>query len=151
MFEKIATSRNLGKRNFIVIISEGLGPDYAPTLASKIESITGVETKFARFAHIVRGGNPTLKDRVLATQMGSHAVDMLLAGKSNIVICERNGQIVDGDINYALKIDRMYKGKLIEGDLDSFSPETIEQMRVECEERRNAMRKLYEVQKKVNL
>ncbi|MBQ9070116.1 MAG: 6-phosphofructokinase [Clostridia bacterium] len=151
LFEKIATSRKLGKRNFIVIISEGLGADYAPTLATKIESKTGVETKFARFAHIVRGGTPTLKDRLLATQMGSYAVDMLLAGKSNIVICERNGEIVEGDITYALKLDRMYKGKLLEGELDEYSPEVIEGMRRECAERRVAMQKLYDIQMKINL
>ena len=151
LFEKIAASRKLGKRNFIVIISEGLGSDYAPALATKIQTKTGVETKFARFAHIVRGGNPTVKDRLLATLMGSHAVDMLLAGKSNIVICERNGDIVDGDITYALKLDRMYKGKLAPGDLDEYSPEVIENMRRECEERRRMMKKLYDVQMKVNL
>ena len=151
LFEKIATSRKLGKRNFIVIISEGLGSDYAPTLATKIESKTGVETKFARFAHIVRGGNPTVRDRLLATEMGAFAVEKLLEGKSNIVICERNGEIVEGDIGYALKIDRMYKGKLKEGDLDAYSKETIEQMQKECVERRAAMQKLYDIQKKVNL
>ncbi len=151
LFEKIATSRKLGKRNFIVIISEGLGPDYAPTLATKIQQKTGVETKFARFAHIVRGGNPTLKDRLLATEMGAYAVDKLLEGKSNIVICEKNGDIVEGDITYALKLDRMYKGKLMEGDLDMYSKETIEEMKAECEERRRTMQRLYEVQSKVNL
>ena len=151
LFEKIATSRKLGKRNFIVLISEGLGSDYAPTLAAKIQTVTGVETKFARFAHIVRGGNPNLKDRVLATLMGSYAVDMLLKGKSNIVICERGGKIVEGDINYALKIDRMYKGKLVAGDLDEFTKEEIDAMRAECDERRNAMKTLYDIQNKVNL
>ena len=151
LFEKIATSRKLGKRNFIVIISEGLGSDYAPSLASKIQTKTGVETKFARFAHIVRGGNPTVRDRLLATEMGAFAVEKLLEGKSNIVICERNGEIVEGDIGYALKIDRMYKGKLKEGDLDAYSKETIEQMQKECVERRAAMQKLYDIQWKVNL
>ena len=151
LFEKIATSRKLGKRNFIVIISEGLGPDYAPALATKIQSKTGVETKFARFAHIVRGGNPTLKDRLLATQMGAYAVDKLLEGKSNIVICEKNGDVFEGDITYALKLDRMYKGKLMEGDLDEYSKETVDGMKKECEERRKTMQRLYEVQNKVNL
>ncbi len=151
LFEKIATSRKLGKRNFIVLISEGLGADYAPALASKIQTKTGVETKFARFAHIVRGGNPTLRDRLLATLMGSYAVDMLLAGKSNIVICERDGKIVDGDITHALKLDRMYKGKLAPGDLDEFTAERIDEMKAECIERRNAMKTLYEIQNKVNL
>ena len=151
LFEKIATSRKLGKRNFIVIISEGLGSDYAPSLASKIQTTTGVETKFARFAHIVRGGTPTLKDRHLATLMGSYAVDMLLAGKSNIVICERGGKITESDITYALKLDRMYKGKLVEGDLDEYTAEQVEAMRAECDERRAAMRALYDLQNKINL
>ncbi len=151
LFAKILNSRKLGKRNFIIIISEGLGADYAPMLAARIQEKTGVETKFARFAHIVRGGNPTLRDRVLATKMGTYAVDMLLAGKSNIVICERNGSIVAGDIDYALKLDRMYKGKLQPGDLDEFSPETIEAMKRECDERRVEMKNLYEIQNRINL
>ena len=151
LFEKIKTSRKLGKRNFIIIVSEGLGADYAPVLAKKIEQNTGVETKFARFAHIVRGGNPSVKDRVLASEMGAYAVDMLLEGKSNIVICERAGEIVEGDINYALKLDAMYKGKLKEGDLDEFSAETVAEMERECEERRAAMTKLYKTQMRINL
>ena len=151
LFEKIKHSRKLGKRNFIVIVSEGLGSEYAPALAKKIEERTGVETKFARFAHIVRGGNPTVKDRVLASEMGAYAVDMLLEGKSNIVICERAGEIVEGDIAYALKLDAMYKGKLKDGDLDGFSEETVAQMKRECEERRAAMKKLYDTQKRINL
>ena len=151
LFEKMINSKKLGKRNFIIIISEGLGSDYAPALAQRIQHNTGIETKFARFAHIVRGGNPTLRDRVLATSMGSYAVDCLLAGKSNIVICERNGDIVEGDITYALKLDRMYKGKLQPSDLDEYTAETVAKMEEECRERRETMRRLYEMQMKLNL
>ncbi len=135
----IAEARALGKRNFIVVVSEGLGSEYAPALAKKIEEKTGVETKFARLAHIVRGGNPTLKDRVLASEMGVYAVNELLKGNSNIVICERNGKIVANDINYALVLDRMYKGKLKDGDLDAFDEATIEKMKAEVEEKREFM------------
>ncbi len=151
LFEKMLNSRKLGKRNFIVIISEGMGDDYAPALAARIEARTGIETKFARFAHIVRGGNPNLRDRVLATRMGAYAVDKLLEGKSNIVICERNGYIVDNEITNALKLDKMYKGTLCDGDLDEYSPEKIEEMKAECDERLAKMKKLYELQKRVNL
>ena len=135
----IKEARALGKRNFIVVVSEGLGSEYAPALAKKIEETTGVETKFARLAHIVRGGNPTLKDRVLASEMGVFAVNELLKGNSNIVICERNGKIVSNDINYALKLDKMYKGKLKDGDLDEFDEATIERMKAEVEEKREFM------------
>ena len=149
--EGIKEARALGKRNFIVVVSEGLGSDYAPELAEKIENTTGVETKFARLAHIVRGGNPTLKDRVLASEMGVFAVNELLKGNSNIVICERNGKIVSCDINYALMLDRMYKGKLKDADLDAFDAETIEKMRQEVEEKREFMAWRNTVNELVNL
>ena len=148
---RIKNSKKLGKRNFIIIVSEGLGSEYAPALAKKIQAETGIETKFARFAHIVRGGTPTLRDRLLATRMGTYAVDRLLEGKSNIVICERKGKIVSNDISYALVLDGMYKGTLSEGDLDGFDAETIERMKAECEERRSRMERLYAIGGRISL
>lgn len=151
LIEKIKNSRKLGKRNFIVIVSEGMGHEFAPALAKSIEEGTGVETKFARFAHIVRGGNPTLRDRVLSTSMGIYAVEQLLDGKSNIVICQRRGNIIANDISYALKLDRMYKGKLEDGDLAEFDAETVVRMKEECVERRVNMALLYHTECKVGL
>ena len=149
--ERIQSARRLGKRNFIVIVSEGVGSDYAPELADKIEKETGVETKFARFAHIVRGGNPNLKDRVLASEMGVFAVEELLCGNSNIVICERNGEICSTDINYALILDRMYKGKLKDGDLDAFTPAQLDSMKAQIEEKKAEMAWLMKVASTINL
>ena len=149
--QRIQNARKLGKRNFIVIVSEGVGSDYAPELAGKIEKETGVETKFARFAHIVRGGNPNLKDRVLASEMGVFAVEELLNGNSNIVICERNGEICSTDINYALILDRMYKGKLKDGDLDAFTPAQLDAMKAQIEEKKREMAWLKKVATTINL
>ena len=149
--KKIKKARDLGKRSFIVIVSEGVGSEYAPALAKKIEAETGVETKFARLAHIVRGGNPTLRDRVLASKMGVYAVEELLRGNSNKVICERNGDICAVDIAYSHVIDRMYKGKLTDGELDAFSPEEIQRMNDELDEKRNELLALYTTENKINL
>ena len=149
--EKIKAARALGKRNFIVIVSEGLGKQFAPELADKIETVTGIETKFARLAHIVRGGNPNLKDRVLASEMGVYAVEELLRGNSNIVICERRGSIISVEIRYALILDRMYKGKLVEGDLDAFTDDQRERMRAEVERKKNSIKILHAVSERINL
>ena len=149
--KRIKKARDLGKRSFIVIVSEGVGSEYAPALAKKIEAETGVETKFARLAHIVRGGNPTLRDRVLASKMGVYAVEELLRGNSNKVICERNGDICAVDIAYSHVIDRMYKGKLTEGELDQFTPETIKLMEEELNEKRQELLSLYTTENKINL
>ena len=151
LFAKIKASKKLGKRNFIIVVSEGKGHDYGPELTKKIQARTGVETKFARFAHIVRGGTPTLRDRILGTTMGTYAVDRLLEGKSNIVVCEIDGEIVSREISYALKLDGMYKGTLDDGDLAEFDEATVAEMREECRRRRENMKKLYNIESRVNL
>ena len=125
--EKIRRLRAEGKRSFLVIVSEGV-ENYSEGLAKRIQEQTGVETKFARLAHVVRGGDPTLGDRVLATKMGVAAVDHLLAGESNLVICQQNSQIVAVDILYSQCLDRMYKKTLKDGMLDKFTAAQIAEM-----------------------
>lgn len=151
LIEQINAARRLGKRNFIVIVSEGVGSKYAPQLARKIEDGTGVETKFARLAHVVRGGNPTLRDRILASTMGAVAVEQLLKGRSNIVMCEKDGVIVARDIRYALALDKMYKGTLEDGDLSEFTTEETMEMEREVRERRSNMARMYGIAKIINL
>ena len=138
-----------GKRGFLVVVSEGVltaeGQKYGEVLAKKIDAATGVETKFARFAHVVRGGNPTLRDRFTATEMGVRAVELLLAGKSNVVICEIDGKITDLDINYALIADRMYKNKLKQGDLDAFGANQIADMKALAAQRKEEVATVYKM------
>ena len=140
---KIRASRALGKRTFIVIVSEGMGSDFAPELAKRIQAETGVETKFARFAHIVRGGVPTLRDRLLATRMGQRAVEELFLGNSNLVVCERAGKIVTADINYALTLDRLYKGKAKPEELALYSESEIAEMKAVGDKKRELFASLY--------
>jgi hypothetical protein len=87
----------------------------------------------------------------MASKMGVYAAEELLRGRSNLVVCERRGNIVSTDINYALILDRMYKGKLKDGDLDNFSESEIEQMKREIEEKKAYLLELFTVQYKINL
>ncbi len=151
LFERMERARRLGKRNFIILVSEGVGSEYGPAITEKIEKNTGIETRFARLAHIVRGGSPTLRDRVMASMMGAYAVEKLLAGESNIVVCEKVGKVEGIDINFALMLDRMYKGILEDGDLDSFSQKDVEIMKYLTNKRRLDLLELNEVLKKINL
>ena len=61
-----------------------------------------------------RGGSPTLRDRVLASQMGYHAVELLLAGKSNRVVTIRHDSISDYDIEEALKMKKPFDRDMYE-------------------------------------
>ncbi len=151
--QKIAELRDAGKRSMIVVVSEGMfnadGSPYAETLAKRIADETGIDTKFARFAHVVRGGRPTMRDRTTATEMAAKAVDLLVAGKSNVVMCELDGKVVPVDINWALIADRMYKNKLKDGDLDAFGAEEIEEMKALCQKRVEEIQNLYDVARDV--
>ena len=146
--EKIRHLREDGKRSFLVIVSEGV-ENFAEGYAKRIEAETGVETKFARLAHVVRGGSPTLADRMLATKMGVHAVDQLLAGKSNLVLCQQDTKIVTYEIVYSQCLDRMYKGTLKEGMLDQFSEEKIAQMKAAIEQKKQDIAALYALQEEI--
>lgn len=145
--DKIIALRNAGKRSMIVVVSEGMqsndGTPFSEGLRKRIQETTGVETKFARLAHVVRGGRPTAKDRTVAAEMGAAAVELLVEGKSDLVVCELDGVIRALDINFALIADRMYKNKLKPGDLDRFTPAQLEEMKALVEKRKDEIRRLW--------
>ena len=150
IFNRINKYKNAGRRNFIIMASEGLGSDYCESLTKKIEQATGIETKFARLAHVVRGGSPTLRDRMLGARMGVRAVEELLAGNSNLVICEINDRVASMDIEFALALDKMYKGKIKDEDLSKFTPDQIELMKERCQRARSKIETLYKMAESIS-
>ena len=147
--DKMARAREKGKRNFVVFVSEGL-EGYAEELKEKIDGI-GIEAKFARLAHVQRGGVPTLKDRLTATVMGNRAVELLIEGKKNLVVCMRDNKITELDIVYALNLDRRYKGKMSDAEFAKLSARQQESMTKFIEAKKAEMKKLYELSKLVAL
>ena len=140
-FDKIVArleeQRANGKRYFIVVISEGF-KGVGAQLATYIEDKSGIETRFTQLGHVVRGGNPSGRDRVLATRMGVKAVELLLAGKSNCIVSLQNDKIIDLPIRYALALDSIYRGKKTTADYaDMFTAEELKSMTDYCD-RRNA-------------
>ena len=129
VIEKMVEARKGGKRNFIIITSEGMGKDYGEDLSRMIESRSGIETRFARLAHIQRGGSPTLRDRVLATQMGCAAVENLVDGQMKQVMCLRGNNIVAMDIFDALTVDKLMKGKLTPEEEEAIPPNKLYEMK----------------------
>ena len=93
-----------GKKHFVVIVAEGVGG--TAEIAKKIEAETGVESRATILGHVQRGGSPTARDRIMASQMGSRAVDLLTQGIGNRVVGIRDNKIVDFDIFEALKMTK---------------------------------------------
>jgi len=128
MIQKMIKARKAGKRNFIIIICEGMGKDYGPALVERIEAETGIETRLSILGYIQRGGSPTLRDRVLATQMGAAAVNCLLMGDTNDVICARGNDIVSVEMSYAVNLDNLYKNKLSDEQIKEIPPSQLFEM-----------------------
>ena len=104
IISKIQDRRKLGKKNHIIVNAEGVGNSME--MAKIIEIATGIETRATILGHIQRGGNPTCKDRVYASAMGTKAVELLCEGKSNRVVGYKAGEFVDYDIQEALAMTK---------------------------------------------
>lgn len=115
VIERIRRTQSTGRQHFIIVVAEGcssIAGNDMNDMAKRIEKETGVETRATVLGHVQRGGRPTLRDRVVASQMGCHAVDLLLEGKSNRVVVMQKGQITDYDITEALEMPRTFDYKL---------------------------------------
>lgn len=145
LINKMLESKRNHKRNFIIMVSENMGKVFTESLAGIIQERTGIETKFARLSHVQRGGSPTQRDRMTASLMAFKAVELLYEGKSNLVICERDGQIESLDINFALDFDKFYKGKFTEEDIAKIAPDVRIKMEEMAKKKRENFLKVYHV------
>ena len=112
VIEKIKATQKTGKKHFIIVVAEGVGG--VEEIAKKIEEGTGVESRATVLGHVQRGGNPTIRDRVMATEMGYAAVKLLNDGIGNRVIGWKNGDIVNYDIYEGLNMKKPFDNEMYE-------------------------------------
>jgi len=106
VIEKMRRTLHTGKNHFIVIVSEGVtnkrGSDgkllTASRIAKYIEKEAGVESRVTVIGHVQRGGSPSARDRVVASQMGYYAATLLKQGIGNRVVAMKDNKVVDYDI-----------------------------------------------------
>jgi 6-phosphofructokinase 1 len=88
----------------MIVVAEGAGS--AAEIAQKIKDAIDLDPRVTVLGHIQRGGVPSGRDRVNATKMGYMAVELLLAGKTNRIVCTKNGLFTDVDIDEALNMKK---------------------------------------------
>ena len=106
LVDHIIENRRRGKKHHLIINAEGIG--HSTSMAKRIEAATGIETRATILGYMQRGGAPTCKDRYYASIMGAYATDILLQGKTNRVVCYRDGKFVDLDIEEALAMTKEF-------------------------------------------
>ena len=107
---RIINTQKTGKKHFIIVVAEGVGG--VRDLAKYIEQRLDIEARATILGHVQRGGSPTLRDRVVASQMGYKAVELLKNNIGNRVVVMRDGKIADLDINEALEMKRVFDTEL---------------------------------------
>ena len=106
LVEKIRSARLNGFTHYMIVVAEGAGS--AAEVGEYIRDNLGLDPRVTVLGHIQRGGSPNARDRVTATQMGHHAVELLANGMTNRVVCTiADGEISDVDISTGLA---MHKG-----------------------------------------
>ena len=110
VIDRIRRTQKTDKKHFIVMVAEGIGG--VEELARKIEKECGVESRAIVLGHVQRGGSPTVRDRVAASQMGYKAVQLLMQGIGNRVVVQKKDDIIDYDIYEALCMERSVNDEL---------------------------------------
>jgi 6-phosphofructokinase 1 len=100
----------------LIILAEGVmgGNEFADKLAEYGD----FHTRVSVLGHVVRGGAPSARDRVLASKFGSYAVDLLLEGKGGLCIGIKDNEVVAADIVDALE-NKKHKPDLSLYDLNN--------------------------------
>ena len=105
MLESLKKSRRSGKSSSIVVVAEGdRSGKNVYELAEYVEAnMPEYEVRVSVLGHMQRGGTPSCFDRVLASRMGVKAVELLIDGKSNLMVGLKNDKIDTTDLEKAIK------------------------------------------------
>jgi len=122
--EKVKERSKKGKRFSIVVVAEGAkqkgggivvrkiikdSPDplrlggVGNKIGDDIEEITGIETRVTVLGHLQRGGTPSAYDRILATEFGAAAVELIKKKDFGKMVALKGNNIISIPISRAVK------------------------------------------------
>ena len=119
---KVKERHRKGRRFSIVVIAEGAKPRGGDVVIKRIvkksadpvrlggigfvlqeaiERLTSTESRTVVLGHLQRGGSPTASDRILATQLGAKAVDLIVRGEFGRMAAVKEGEITSVPLEVA--------------------------------------------------
>ncbi|MCL4105726.1 UNVERIFIED_CONTAM: hypothetical protein GTU68_028603 [Idotea baltica] len=103
------------KKFNMVIVAEGNGSGNAMQIAERLtEKYDGYESKVTILGHMQRGGAPSCHDRVLASRLGYHAVEVLLKGHKNVALGIVNDELCMTPFKEAISQAKKPKNSMLE-------------------------------------
>ena len=98
--------RKRGKLHHIIVLTEGILSPYE--LKRQIQEKAKIDTRVTVLGHIQRGGTPSSIDRIIASQMGSVAVKLLLQDKTDLALSFKNNQVEYVPIEEAVSSKKIF-------------------------------------------
>ena len=100
------------KKSCIVIVSESpkCGAMYYAERVNK--EYPNFDVRVSILGHLQRGGSPSARDRILASQVGVGAIEALVQGQRNVMVGVRNNEVV-----YVPFVDAISKRKVMDKKL----------------------------------
>ena len=90
--KKIKTSVENGEKCILVVVAEGAAT--AEDVAKMIKEKLDLDVKSVVFGYIQRGGSPSANDRILATRMGTYAVELATQKKFGVAVSSLQNKMV---------------------------------------------------------
>jgi 6-phosphofructokinase 1 len=103
ILKQVKKAESMGKRHLIVVVAEHITD--VSKLAQKIQENSGYEARATVLGYIQRGGTPSSFDRILASKMGVHAVDLLKEGKGGNAVFTKSLDVGHIKLDEALSIN----------------------------------------------
>jgi len=111
VFQRLRRSYNRGKKHSIIIVAEGIMS--ATELSEQLQATFGVETRVSILGHMQRGGSPSARDRVIASQYGAKAVELLLNGQESYAVGMKNHTIVSYPLTEVFNGETSFDSELL--------------------------------------
>jgi 6-phosphofructokinase 1 len=86
--KKLQSAYEKGKPHAVVVVAEGATYNAEKLIAyfDEHKERLGFDLRATILGHVQRGGNPSAYDRILATRLGSKAVDCMAAGQYGVLV-----------------------------------------------------------------
>lgn len=104
---KVMQGVNSGKQHSIIVKAEGY-PVSTDDIVKEVAKRTGRSVKPVVLSYLQRGGSPSLRDRLIATECADVAINLIKAGEYNRAVGIINGKVTDISLSKALEAKRTF-------------------------------------------
>jgi 6-phosphofructokinase 1 len=121
---KIGEVRKEGRNHALVVVAEGCKTERGENVTSLhrggearyggigqylsdcLAELVDAETRVTVLGHVQRGGMPSVRDRIIASAFGVHAVDLIANGRLDRMVAWQHGQVTDVPLNEVAGVTR---------------------------------------------